>query len=122
MSKLKIAIQKSGRLNEDSLKLLKDCGLAINNGKDQFTVKKADLEIHTSWINGRIIFKHVPFNNIIRKLERHYNVEIINNDEVLGKDLITASFDIETIDQVFNVINEIHPIDYTIKDRKIIIN
>lgn len=38
MSKLKIAIQKSGRLNEDSLKLLKDCGLAINNGKDQLKV------------------------------------------------------------------------------------
>ena len=38
MSKLKIAVQKSGRLNEDSLKLLKDCGLAINNGKDQLKV------------------------------------------------------------------------------------
>ena len=29
MERLKIAIQKSGRLNDDSLKLLKDCG--INN-------------------------------------------------------------------------------------------
>jgi len=38
MSKLKIAIQKSGRLNESSLKLLKDCGIAINNGKDQLKV------------------------------------------------------------------------------------
>ena len=38
MSKLKIAIQKNGRLNEASLKLLKDCGLAINNGKDQLKV------------------------------------------------------------------------------------
>jgi ATP phosphoribosyltransferase len=38
MSKLKIAIQKSGRLNEDSLKLLKDCGIAIDNGKDQLKV------------------------------------------------------------------------------------
>jgi ATP phosphoribosyltransferase len=38
MSKLKIAIQKSGRLNADSLKLLKDCGIRINNGKDQLKV------------------------------------------------------------------------------------
>lgn len=38
MSKLKIAIQKSGRLNEDSLKLLKDCGINVNNGKDQLKV------------------------------------------------------------------------------------
>src|SRR6478736_9718909 len=30
--KLKIAIQKSGRLNEDSVKLLKDCGIDIKNG------------------------------------------------------------------------------------------
>lgn len=38
MSKLKIAIQKNGRLNEDSLNLLKDCGIAVNNGKDQLRV------------------------------------------------------------------------------------
>ena len=35
MEKLKIAIQKSGRLNEDSIKVLKDCGISIDNGKDQ---------------------------------------------------------------------------------------
>ncbi len=47
MSKLKIAIQKSGRLNEESLKLLKNCGISINNGKDQLkvTVKNFPLEI-----------------------------------------------------------------------------
>jgi ATP phosphoribosyltransferase len=38
MSKLKIAIQKSGRLHDDSLKLLKDCGIDVNNGRDQLKV------------------------------------------------------------------------------------
>ena len=38
MSKLKIAIQKSGRLNEDSLKLHKSCGIKVDNGKDQLKV------------------------------------------------------------------------------------
>ena len=32
---IRIAIQKSGRLNQDSLRLLKDCGISIDNGKDQ---------------------------------------------------------------------------------------
>ncbi|MBL4594592.1 MAG: ATP phosphoribosyltransferase [Flavobacteriales bacterium] len=47
MSKLKIAIQKSGRLNLESLKLLKDCGISIDNGKDQLkvTVPNFPLEI-----------------------------------------------------------------------------
>ncbi len=38
MSKLKIAVQKEGRLNQESLQLLKDCGIDINNGKDQLKV------------------------------------------------------------------------------------
>ncbi len=32
---LKIAIQKSGRLYEDSIKLLKECGIELNNGNKQ---------------------------------------------------------------------------------------
>lgn len=32
MSKLKVAVQKSGRLSEDSLKLFKECGIKFNNG------------------------------------------------------------------------------------------
>ena len=35
MERLKIAIQKSGRLNEDSLRILKECGISISNGLDQ---------------------------------------------------------------------------------------
>ena len=38
MSNLKIAIQKSGRLSEDSLKLLRSCGIRIENGNDQLKV------------------------------------------------------------------------------------
>lgn len=45
--KLKIAIQKSGRLNEDSLRLLKSCGISIKNGKDQLkaTARNFPLEV-----------------------------------------------------------------------------
>ena len=38
MSKLKIAIQKNGRLNQQTIQLLTSCGLAIDNGKDQLKV------------------------------------------------------------------------------------
>lgn len=39
--KLKLAIQKSGRLHDDSMKLLKDCGIDIKNGVNKL---KADAE------------------------------------------------------------------------------
>ncbi|PQJ74608.1 FecR family protein [Polaribacter gangjinensis] len=93
-----------------------------NSKLQKATIEKADIEIHTAWINGKIILKHMKFNSIIKKLERHYNVEITNNDSDLGEEFITATFDTETIDQVFDVINEIHPINYQINGNKILIN
>jgi ATP phosphoribosyltransferase len=44
---LRIAIQKSGRLQEGSLALLKDCGLSINNSRDQLkaTARNFPVEI-----------------------------------------------------------------------------
>ena len=85
-------------------------------------IEKADIEVHTAWINGRIILKHMKFGNIIKKLERHYNVKIKNNNKSLEEELITATFDIETIEQVFELINELHPIAYKIINNQIIIN
>ncbi len=53
--KLKIAIQKSGRLNESSLKLLKDAGISIDNGRDQLKVGASNFPLEVLFLrNGDI--------------------------------------------------------------------
>ncbi|WP_432410466.1 ATP phosphoribosyltransferase [Rasiella sp. SM2506] len=53
--KLKIAVQKSGRLNEDSLQLLKDCGISIDNGQDQLKAEAKNFPIEIYYLrNGDI--------------------------------------------------------------------
>ncbi|UGU15983.1 ATP phosphoribosyltransferase [Sinomicrobium kalidii] len=52
MNKLKIAIQKSGRLNEDSLKILKDCGISINNGNDQLMAEASDFPMEVLFLRN----------------------------------------------------------------------
>ena len=55
MKKLKIAIQKSGRLNEDSLKMLKDCGISIDNGKAQLKAAARNFPLEVFYLrNGDI--------------------------------------------------------------------
>jgi len=54
MSKLKIAIQKSGRLNEDSLKILKDCGISIDNGKDQLKAAARNFPLEVLYLGMEI--------------------------------------------------------------------
>jgi len=52
---VRIAIQKSGRLNEDSLSLLKSCGISIDNGKDQLKAAARNFPMEVFYLrNGDI--------------------------------------------------------------------
>ena len=52
---IRLAIQKSGRLNEDSLNLLKDCGISIENGKDQLKASSRNFPMEVFFLrNGDI--------------------------------------------------------------------
>jgi ATP phosphoribosyltransferase len=59
MSKLKIAIQKSGRLNQDSLKLLKDCGISVENGIDQLKVSVGNFPMEILYLRNSDIPQYV---------------------------------------------------------------
>ena len=52
MNKLKIAIQKKGRLNEESITLLKNCGINIENGKDQLKVTASNFPIEILYLRN----------------------------------------------------------------------
>lgn len=55
MVTLKIAVQKSGRLKEDSLKLLKDIGISVDNGKEQLKARATNFPIEIFYLrNGDI--------------------------------------------------------------------
>ena len=53
--KLHIAVQKSGRLHDESLKLLNDCGISIDNGKDQLKAVARNFPLEIFYLrNGDI--------------------------------------------------------------------
>ncbi|WP_264558730.1 ATP phosphoribosyltransferase [Flavobacterium sp. N2270] len=52
MSILKIAIQKSGRLYEESLQLLKDSGISVYNGNDQLKVTASNFPLEVYFLRN----------------------------------------------------------------------
>ena len=84
MSKLKIAIQKSGRLNKESLQLLKDCGISIDNGKDQLKVSVPNFPLEILYLRNSDIPQYledgiidiaIVGENLL--IEKEKNVEIV---------------------------------------------
>jgi ATP phosphoribosyltransferase len=56
---LKIAIQKSGRLSEDSLKLLKDCGIDLRNVKDRLRTESDNFPVEVFFLRDDDIPQYV---------------------------------------------------------------
>ena len=55
MSTLRIAVQKSGRLHDESMELLKDIGISIDNGIDQLKASARDFPVEVFYLrNGDI--------------------------------------------------------------------
>lgn len=57
--KLKIAIQKSGRLHEDSLRLLKECGIDISNGGNKLKSSAANFPLEVYFLRDDDIPQYV---------------------------------------------------------------
>lgn len=78
MHKLKIAIQKSGRLSEKSLELLKDCGINISNG---------DRKLKTEAQNFPIDLLFLRDDDIPQYIEQGVaDIGIVGENEVWEKD------------------------------------
>lgn len=57
--KLRLAIQKSGRLSEDSIKLLKDCGIDLRNVKDRLRTESENFPIEIFFLRDDDIPEYV---------------------------------------------------------------
>jgi ATP phosphoribosyltransferase len=57
--KLKIAIQKSGRLYEDSLNLLKDCGIDLKNGANKLKTESDNFPVEVYFLRDDDIPQYV---------------------------------------------------------------
>ena len=57
--KLKVAIQKSGRLHDDSLRLLKDCGIDISNGVNKLKSEASNFPMEVYFLRDDDIPQYV---------------------------------------------------------------
>ena len=56
---LKIAIQKSGRLYEGSMQLLKECGIEVSNGNNQLRVISGNFPVEVFFLRDDDIPEYV---------------------------------------------------------------
>jgi len=95
---------------------------SFNSGENSITTKPVNTSIYTSWINGELIFRDMSFGNILKKLERHFDVSIINHNKELTQKHFNANFGSEPIGNVLEELKINYGIEYVISGDEIVIN
>lgn len=87
----------------------------------ELTSRKVDVSNYIDWVNNRIVFNDIPFNELLVKIERKYNVEITNENEALRKMKFNGQFDIENVETILKTLSTSYHFNYEITDNKILI-
>ena len=85
------------------------------------TISAADEEADISWKDGILLFRDTPMDEVIRKIERWYGVDVdVRAPEVYGYNF-TANFSSEPIHNLLELIKTSLSVDYTLDKNKVVI-
>lgn len=77
--------------------------------------------VETSWVKNVLAFRNEKFEDLAKKLERWYNVEIIFNDDSIKEEVFFGSFKNENIYEVMQALSITGKFHYLIVNNKIFI-
>ncbi|MRI02228.1 DUF4974 domain-containing protein [Kriegella sp. EG-1] len=97
-------------------------GYRANLENDAITIDKVNVAKYIAWTNHELLFIDDEFEVIIKELERHFNLNIINNIERINKKRYTGTFTTETINQILDVFQEHTEFDYSVNGNSILIS
>ncbi|MBC6999192.1 FecR domain-containing protein [Cytophaga sp. FL35] len=89
--------------------------------EDGLELKNVSVEDYLNWRNGDLSFHNESFTSIVKKIERHYNVDVRNEYTELDNQRFRGIFKSETIADLLDTFKESAEFDYQIENNQIII-
>ncbi len=84
---------------------------------EKVLVRDVAIDTYTSWKENKLRFNDTPFEEVLRRIGRKYNVKF----EITNRDLLnlkyTATFIDESIEEVMQMLKTVSPITYKIYNR-----
>ncbi|WP_276380896.1 FecR family protein [Flavobacterium sp. H4147] len=117
----KVSLYKGQKINQNQIYLTPGLKGSTQKGESEIKTEQVNTDYYTDWVKGSLVFKNASFDDIIKKLERRYNVTFINKNKTLGREIFNARFDNEPIEVVLKYFSDSYAIDYNIDRDKITI-
>ena len=117
-----VVLYNENKTSKEGITILPGTKGSLLKKQSNITTEKVDTELYTQWMKGGLIFRNSSFEMISKKLERHYNVKIINTNEELNKEVFNASFNKESIEVILIYFKNSYNLEYKIEENNIYID
>lgn len=104
-------IQKLGTLNPNQM-------CVYNENTSSYQIIDTDADKVIAWKEGKLVFINDPFEDVINKLNRRYNINMIIKDSKLKEYTYLATFEDESLDEVIKLLQLSAPIEVKNLGRK----
>ncbi len=111
----KVEFSVSGRTSVIEMK--PDERLVFKEGA--INIDKTDAAKYAAWKEGKLMFRGDPMDEVARRIERWYNVDIELVDKELDKYVIRGTFQDDSLEEVLRFLSMTSPIRYNIFERKL---
>ena len=94
----------------------------LNKEDGSTLMKKVNVEIFTSWKEHMLKFDNTPFGDLVKKLERWYDVDFIMDEDMKHLERYTMTIKTESLREVLSLLQLTIPIEYKIENDKVYIS
>ena len=120
-------------LEEGSVSVIRDVDgkeLTIKPGEqaifyksnNQMANKKVDVDLFVSWKENMLRFQNTPFADVVKKMERWYDVKIILDDNLKYTQRYTMTIKTESLREMLGLMAVTTPMKYEVKEDVVYIN
>jgi len=96
-----------------------DQKFTYNNSLQSGAIQEVKASQFSVWKDGMLVFRNEPLSEVLKRVSRWYNVDIVLNDPELENFRYRATFQEEQVEEVIRLISLTVPIEYSFNNREI---
>lgn len=110
LAKGNIAVSRIGQTDEKHL--LPGTRALFGEGSGKPEIEEVNVYALTAWKDGKMVFRRAGMEEIVRRLSRHFNVDIELHGRTLHEYAYTATFTTQTLTEILNLLALSAPIEW----------
>jgi uncharacterized protein YlzI (FlbEa/FlbD family) len=115
------SVALSDKLDKRSVKLKPGEMGHYHHKTNKIKTEQVFVKNYVGWIDGELVYRNVTLDFILKSLERNFNVEIINNSDILKDEKLNVNFGNDSLPKILKHLKDDFNLNYKIKNNKIVI-